>query len=132
MSANRRHNADIPELTFGEFIRRATTHQLWRGQGKMPTPTRANGRLVRFNRAVRVDPKSARLDGVQGATVDVRRIRWDPALAEWVDTAETMRVSWKQLDWVTPQLGGDPNGTWLKVTDVGLEAAVAERKVKTA
>lgn len=124
MSANRRHNADVPEITLGEFLNRCRANPLMRVQGKVESATRDAGRLVRFNRAVCVYPDSVRV-GPHGPHFRVQRIRWDPLRVAWVLMGEWMTLTWRLLDWVTPQLGGNPNGTWVKVTEVGELATAA-------
>ena len=50
--------------------------------------------------------------------VKAMRVEWNRLLGEYVDTGEFMELYWRDLDWVTPQASNNPNGTWIKVTNV--------------
>ena len=122
MSANRRTTGSIPgddcpeEMTFREFLSRCEHRPAVRVQGRAEAPTMRRGRLVRFNRAVFVNVKSARVTKRGEPVVDAVRLEWDRANLEWRRTNKHVTLAWRLLDWCTWQLGGDPNGTWAKIT----------------
>lgn len=117
MSANRRYSQDVEELTFEEFLDVCTRSPLVRVQGKQEGPTMNRGRLVRFNRVFEVRPDAV-VWREGDPYVRVRRMRWDRKLGAWVWRGEWYTLAWRLVDWVTWQLGGDPNGTWCKVNEV--------------
>jgi hypothetical protein len=117
MSADRRETQRVPEITFAEFLDICRIGCAVRIQGKVESATKASGRLVRFNRAVLVDAESVRTTAAGHPTVRAERLQRTRD-GGWRRTGVFMTVSWKLLDWFTPQAGGDPNGTWVKVTHV--------------
>ena len=123
MSANRRTTGNEPgrdcpkEITFEEFLTRCTLDPICRVQGHNPPLTGKVRRLVRFNRAVRILIHTA-IDSGRWPQVRAMRVEWNRFLKEYVDTGEEMQIYWRDLDWVTPQASNDPNGTWIKVTNV--------------
>ncbi len=122
MSANRRTTGDQPgldcpvEITFEEFLDRCKLDPICRVQGHNPPETKAERRLVRFNRSVRVLTDTAELG--RWPKVSMERVQWNKIIGEYVPIGETMVVFWRDLDWVTPQASNDPNGTWVKVKEV--------------
>ncbi len=113
MSAGRRDHAHIPELLFEEFLERCTTEPLCRVQGRVESKTRAAGRLVRFNRLVRVLPHTVSR-GLKGPYVRVERMRFAGRLG-YVPTGRFMTITWRNFDWVSWTIAGDPNGSWVKI-----------------
>ncbi len=120
MSANRRTTGTEPgtdcplAIEFDTFMSIAHSEPYWRVQGHAAQPK--GNRVVRYNRAVRID-----VDTLQGNTVTATRLEWNRMLQEWVPMRDskgepvTMLLHWKDLDWVAPKLGGDPNGHWIKI-----------------
>ena len=102
---------------FEEFLARCAFDPICRVQGHHQPPTKKVGRLVRFNRSVRVLVHTA-VDHGRWPKVEAMRIQWNRLLGGYVDTGETMVLMWRDLDWVTPQASNDPNGTWIKVKEV--------------
>jgi len=123
MSDNRRRTGneagfDCPEeLSFEQFLARCLASPIVRIQGRAESTTRRRGQLVRFNRSVRVDIGSARINAKGEPYVRVERVRWDWRKLKWVRTNRWFTATWRLLDWITWQATGDPNGTWVKVTD---------------
>lgn len=123
MSANRRTMGNNPgqdcpeETTFAEFIEQAKTDRYWRVQGHNRPLTGKTRGLVRFNRAVEVLTETAVTNG-RWPQVDCARVEWNQFFGEYQRTGETMTVLWRDLDWITPQLSNDPNGTWIKVKEI--------------
>lgn len=121
MSANRRRSGDEPwvdcpgELTFEQFIERCAARPIVRVQGKVRSATKRAGRLVRFNRSVRVLVETAATNAAGHPYVRAERVRWDWREERFVPTGRYHTLTWAQLDWVTWQVTGDPNGTWIKV-----------------
>lgn len=131
MSENRRHvyaDGEVDnELTFEGFLDLCRTAAIVRVQGKVESKTKAKGRLVRFNRAVLVYPDSVRFGKrTDEPYVIAERVRWSPKEGIFVLTGVKMRLTWRLLDWVSWTATGDPNGTWLKVTEIG-DAAASSR-----
>lgn len=124
MSDNRLRSGDIPgldcprEITFEQFLVEGPSSHLGvcRIQGHNVPPTKSRGRLVRWNRSVRVLPETAKFG--RWPSVTVRRVQWNCLIQDYVDIGEPMRVMWRDLDWFTPQASNDPNGTWVKVVQV--------------
>lgn len=115
MSANRRMTA-VPEMTFSDFLERCRVQPIVRVQGKQEASTARNGRLVRFNRAVRVDPNRVKTNRFGNPYIYVERVKWNRHEQCFVGTGEWMTVTWRCLDWITWDMSHDPNGEWLKVT----------------
>jgi len=97
-----------------DFVEWCRTAPVCRVQGKRTEATRGAGRLVRYNRAVRVLVHTAEGEGAR-RRVHAVRVRWDWRRRVWVDLDERMVLQWHELDWVTWKAAGDPNFTWLKV-----------------
>ena len=117
MSANRRYSQDVEELTFEGWLEVCSEHPLVRVQGKVERSTKERGRLVRFNRVFLVDVNDVVWAG-DHPYVRCRRMRWDRKAKVWRWRGEWHTLAWRLVDWVTWQLGGDPNGSWAKVSDI--------------
>lgn len=114
MSANRQHTEKDERISWGQFLMKCESEPICRVQGKRSGATRERGRLVRFNRAVRVHVHTASMSD-EGPSVHVNRVRWDWRKKRWIDLDQEFDVLWKNLDWVTWKATGDPNYTWKKV-----------------
>jgi hypothetical protein len=126
MSENRLRAGNTPgvdcpeELTFSEFLDIASVRPLLRAQGKSHDATRAFGRLTRFNRSVRVLVHTADLD-MSNPCVTAQRVKWNWRKECYEDVRHPdgslwmQLLTWSQLDYVTWEASGDPNGTWIKV-----------------
>lgn len=129
MSDNRRRSGNEPgrdcptEVTFRQFMALVNSGlTILRVQGKIEDATKAKGRLVRFNRSVRIKPDTFAYNADGDPYVVAQRIRWDWRSGCFVDllredgTPWEHTLTWSQLDYITWQACGDPNGTWIKVT----------------
>ena len=126
MSANRLRSGndvgiDCPdEIDFSDLIAASRANAIWRVQGKVEDATKASGRLVRFNRSVRILPETATITN-RGPTVIAERIRWNWRAGRFdtmLDANKTpirVTLEWAQLDWATRVATGDPNGAWTKI-----------------
>lgn len=112
--SNDRRKTDVTELTFEQFVEMCATQPVVRVQGRNPPPTKRKGKGVRFNRSVEVLTDTAILG--RWPVVQAERVQWNPLICEYERIGERMTLRWQDLDWVTTQASGDPNGTWMKVT----------------
>ena len=101
------------ELGWIDFLAACKESPIVRCQGRVYTRN-SDGRMKRFNRALRVIP-----DTEDKLTVEAVRVKFSRKLGIWLDTAERMTINWSTLDWVSWKASGDPNGTWAKVTVTG-------------
>lgn len=129
MSADRRSTGHVDEISFDEFLDKCQDLRRVRVQGKVESKTSAKARLVRFNRVVEFDADTRRVGSVQDPAIRVRRLVWNRAKREWEWRGEMLTVQWSTLDWVTWQINGDPNGTWVKVVEVSATYGEYEREL---
>lgn len=124
MSADRRHTA-VPEIGWLDFLDACRSNPIVRVEGKDLIATQARGRLTRFNRAVEIDLSTVDLGDEGPATsprVHAYRVRRNPTTGEFTRTGDTMLVRWTELDWVSWQATGQPDGNRFKVTSTGRSA----------